>query len=142
MTIIRKHTPLILAILSLALAGYQFALTVSSGAWRNPSNEMVTKWEDHVQALRDALPSGLTEIGYMDDSTISGDISAFDVNEFQLMQYSVAPVALQAGIEHEWVIGNVNNANDLEPWLTEQMGAHEVQSFGFGLYLIRDVENQ
>ncbi len=142
MTIIRKHTPLILAILSLALAGYQFALTVSSGAWRNPSNEMVTKWEGHVQALCDALPPGLTEIGYMDDSTISGDVSAFDVNEFQLMQYSVAPVALQAGIEHEWVIGNVNNANDLEPWLTEQMGAHEVQSFGFGLYLIRDVENQ
>ena len=142
MTIIRKYTPLFLAILSLALAGYQFALTVSSGAWRNPSNEMVTKWEGHVQALCDALPPGLTEIGYMDDSTISGDVSAFDVNEFQLMQYSVAPVALQAGIEHEWVIGNVNNANDLEPWLTEQMGAHEVQSFGFGLYLIRDVENQ
>lgn len=142
MTIIRKYAPLTLAIFSLAMAGYQFALTISSGVWRNSSDEMVTKWEDHVQALRDALPSGLTQIGYMDDSTLSGDAASFDVNEFQLMQYSVAPIALQPGIDHEWAIGNVNNADGLETWLTEQMGAHEVQSFGFGLYLIHNVENQ
>lgn len=102
---------------------------------------MVTKWEDHVQALKDALPSGLTQIGYMDDSAINGDAAAFDINEFQLMQYSIAPIALDNGIGHAWIIGNFEDDTNLEAWLPDTIGAHEVQSFGFGLYLIHDLEN-
>lgn len=137
----RRTTPLLLTVLFLAFSAYQLALTLSSGAWKNPSDEMVTKWEDHVQALRDAIPSDVTQVGYVDDAALSGDASRMDVNEFQLMQYSIAPVALDNGIGHPWIIGNFDNDSDLETWLTDTIGVHEVQNFGFGLYLIHDLEN-
>jgi len=141
MKIIRKHMPLALAVLSLAFASYHFVLTFSSGEWRNPSDEMVSKWEDRLQALREALPAGVSQVGYVDDAALSGDPSQLDVNEFQLMQYSVAPVAIQSGMAHEWIIGNFRDDENLEMWLTETLGAHELKGFGFGLYLIHDVEN-
>ena len=141
MMIIRKYTPLVLAILFLAFAGYQFAWTFSSSEWRNSSDEMVSKWEERLQALREALPSGVSQVGYVDDSFLVGDLSQLDVNEFQLMQYSVAPVAIQTGTDHEWIIGNFNDDENLEAWLSEQLGVYQLQGFGFGLYLIHDVEN-
>ena len=141
MTNIRKWIPLILVVLFLAFASYQFALTFSSHQWRNPSDEMVSKWEDRLQALREALPAGVSQVGYVDDAALSGDPSQLDGNEFQLMQYSVAPVALQNGLEQEWIIGNFRSDENLDGWLTEQLGAYELQGFGFGLYLIYDVEN-
>lgn len=102
---------------------------------------MVSKWEDHVQALREALPVDVSQVEYMDDSTVSGDSALFDINEFQLMQYSMAPAALQMGVEQEWIIANFNNDEDLVPWLNENLGKYDVQGFGFGLYLIHDLEN-
>jgi hypothetical protein len=131
--------PLTLALVSLVFAAYQFALTFSSGEWRDPSNEMVSKWDERVGALREALPSGVSQVGYVDDSFTSG--SPLDGSEFQLMQYSVAPVALQMGVKQEWIVGNINDDENLEAWLTDTIGQHEVQEFGFGLYLIHDVGN-
>ena len=130
-----------MAVLSLVLAIYQFSKTYSSGEWRNPSDEMVTKWEEHARALREALPSGVDQFGYADDSTVRGDQALFDLNEFFLMQYSLAPAVLQIGTKQEWIIGNFNNDAGLEAWLAETIGAHETQSFGFGLYLIQDLED-
>ena len=141
MPFIRRSVPFLLAVLTLALGIYQFALTYSSGEWRDASNEMVTKWEDHVRALREALPPGVDQFGYADDSMVSGDQTLFDLNEFFLMQYSLAPAVLQIGTEQEWIIGNFNNDARLEAWLVETIGAHEAQSFGFGLYLIQDLED-
>lgn len=141
MSFIRKHAPLVFAAISIAFAVYQFTLGFSSGMWRNSSEEMVSKWEDRVQALREALPSSVSQVGYVDDAALSGDPSQLDVNEFQLMQYSVAPVAIQSGINHEWIIGNFSDDENLETWLAGQLGAYEIQGFGFGLYLIQDVEN-
>ena len=141
MRFIRKSTPFLLAVLSLVLAIYQFSKTYSSGEWRNPSDEMVTKWEEHARALREALPSGVDQFGYADDSTVRGDQALFDLNEFFLMQYSLAPAVLQIGTKQEWIIGNFNNDAGLEAWLAETIGAHETQNFGFGLYLIQDLED-
>lgn len=141
MTNIQKWMPLVLAVLFLAFAGYHCALGFSSSEWRNPPDEMVSKWEDRIQSLREALPANVTQVGYIDDSALNNDPALFDANEFQLMQYSVAPVAIDSEKRHEWMIGNFNDDKDLEAWLTEQIGAHELQGFGFGLYLIHDVEN-
>lgn len=141
MHLIKRTFPFVLAFLVLALTLYQTATTYFAGEWRNPSDEMVTKWEGRVQALREALPPGMTVVGYVDDSSFSGESSDFDANEFQLMQYSLAPVALQTGTDHEWLIGNFRSDEDLAARLQEEFGAHEVQGFGFGLYLIHDLEN-
>ena len=138
---VRRSVPFALAIFFLVFSAYRFMADLSAGEWRNSSDEMVTKWEDHVQALREALPSGVTQIGYMDASTVNGDSASFDVNEFQLMQYSVAPVTLDNRLDDEWILGNFGKDTDFESWLTGNIGAHEVQGFGFGLYLIHDLEN-
>ncbi len=141
MTFLRKSVPVALVVLSLGMAIYQFIETFSAGEWRNSSEEMVSKWESRIQVLREALPADVTQVGYVDDAALNGDASLLDVNEFQLMQYSVAPVAIDSGLKHEWIIGNFNEDSKLEPWLAGQIGEYELQGFGFGLYLIHDVEN-
>lgn len=83
----------------------------------------------------------VTQVGYVDDAALSGDASKLDVNEFQLMQYSVAPVAIDSGLNHEWIIGNFNEDDGLEVWLDANLGIYELQEFGFGLYIIHDLEN-
>lgn len=138
---IRKSTPFLLAILSLSLAVYQLFSAYASSEFQNRGNEMVSKWEERIRALREALPEDATQVGYIDDAALGGDPSLLDVNEFQLMQYSVAPVAIDLGTDHEWIIGNFNDDKDLEPWLAAQFGEFELQSFGFGLYLIHAVGN-
>lgn len=141
MTSLRKSIPFILIALSLGMAIYQFAVTFSAGEWRNSSEEMVSKWEERIQSLHKAIPADVTQVGYIDDSALNNDPALFDANEFQLMQYSVAPVAIDSENRHEWIIGNFNDDANLEAWLTEQIRAYELQGFGFGLYLIHDVEN-
>jgi len=123
------------------MAVYQFTSTLSAGEWKKPSEEMVSKWEDRLQALREALPNGVSQVGYVDDAALSGDPASFDASEFQLMQYSVAPVAIDSRLNHEWIIGNFNEDEGLDAWLAVHLGAYELQKFGFGLYLIHDVEN-
>jgi len=141
MNTFRRITPLGLAVLFLGFSACQLVHAFSLGEWRNASDEMVTKWENHVQPLREALPSGLVQVGYVDDSYITSNPAAFDGNEFQLMQYSLAPAALDPGFSHEWIIGNFKNDAGLEVWLMNQVGPHETQTFGFGLYLIHDLGN-
>ena len=141
MTSLRKSIPFVLIALSLGMAIYQFATTFIAGEWRNSSEEMVSKWEERIQSLHEALPVGVTQVGYIDDSALKNDPTLFDANEFQLMQYSVAPAAMDSGMNHEWIIGNFNDDANLETWLTDQIGAYELQGFGFGVYLIHDVEN-
>jgi hypothetical protein len=138
---LRKSIPFVLTALSLGMAVYQFAATFIAGEWRNSSEEMVSKWEERIQPLYEAIPADVTQIGYVDDSALKNDPALFDANEFQLMQYSVAPAAMDSGMNHEWIIGNFNDDANLEAWLMEQIGAYELQGFGFGLYLIHDVEN-
>ena len=141
MIFLRRSAPLVLVILSLAVSMYRFALNFSAGEWRNASEELVAKWEAGIEVMKEALPKDVTRVGYVDDSALSGDESLFDLDEFQLMQYSVAPVAMDLGLDHEWIIGNFNNEENLEPWLAAQLGDYEIEGFGFGLYLIHDVEN-
>lgn len=141
MTSLRKSIPFVLIALSLGMAIYQFATTFIAGEWRNSSEEMVSKWEERIQSLHEALPADVIQVGYIDDSVLKNDPALFDANEFQLMQYSVAPAAMDSGMNHEWIIGNFNDDTNLETWLTDQIGAYELQSFGFGVYLIHDVEN-
>lgn len=141
MSSLRKSLPFVLLALSLGMAIYQFVTTFIAGEWRNSSEEMVSKWEERIQSLHEALPADVTQVGYIDDSVLNNDPALFDANEFQLMQYSVAPAAMDSGMNHEWIIGNFNDDANLEAWLTEQIGAYELQGFGFGVYLIHDVEN-
>lgn len=133
---IRSAAPLILAVLAILIAAFQIFQSRNDRIWNGPQVEMVTRWEDRIQPLRDALPPGLNRAGYIDKSIILERPSEFDLEEFLLMQYSVAPVVLHAGIDEEWIIGNVESGINLQGWLDANISEYEIQGFGFGLYLI------
>lgn len=101
---------------------------------------MVTRWDDRIQPLRDALPPGLDQAGYVDKSTILGNPNEFDLEEFLLMQYSIAPVVLTTGTNEEWIICNVEGGINLQNWLDTHISEYEIQGFGFGLYLVHVLE--
>ncbi len=101
---------------------------------------MVAQWDARLQPLRDALPSGLDRVGYLDKAIILDRLELFDGEEFFLMQYSVAPIALEIGIRQPWIIANFDRDTDFQGWLDERIERYEIQSFGFGLYLIHRLE--
>lgn len=137
---IRLWLPAVFTVLSILAAGYQAFQYISAGNWGKPQAEMITQWDTRLQPLRDALPDDLDRVGYLDKSIILGQHEVFDGEEFFMMQYSVAPVALEVGIQQTWIIGNFDRDTDFQIWLDERIERYEIQSFGFGLYLIHRLD--
>lgn len=140
---IRSYAPIILAILSIGMAGYKTFKDILERPWADPSSQMIPVWEERIQSLHDFLPSDVTNAGYLDTSMImaQGDISTdFDVEEFFLMQYSLAPVVLHLGVDQPWIVGNFDNDTGFRPWLDENLGSYEIQSFGYSLYVIHKLD--
>jgi hypothetical protein len=140
---IRSYAPMILAILSIGIAGYKTFEDILARPWADPAAQMIPTWEKRIQSIRDFLPPEVTIVGYVEKSmvTAQADISpAFDSEEFFLMQYSLAPVVLDLGIEQPWIVGNFDNDTDFRPWLDENIGNYEIQNFGYSLYLIHKLE--
>lgn len=137
---IRHYIPTILAILSMAMAGYQLFQNILARKWADPSNEMVAKWDGRIQSLRDVLPPDVTIVGYLDKSMITGQPETFDGEEFFLMQYSLAPVVLEIGSGRTWIVGNFDNETNFHSWLDKKLGRYVLQNFGYSLYLIQDLD--
>lgn len=129
-----------LALLSLAMAVYQSAQTIINRSWADRSSDMVSKWDERIQTLRQALPPGTTHVGYLNSSTIDKSTAAFDGEELFLMQYSIAPVILEVGTGHPWIIGNFNKDTKFRPWLNTVIKKYTVQNLGSGLYLIHNLD--
>lgn len=142
MKTIQKNISLSLAILSIIFAGYNLFQNIIAKKWAEPTNEMVSKWDSRIQSLRDILPPNITRIGYIETAMILNQdnlFNDFDGEEFFLMQYSLAPVALDIGTNQEWIVGNFNNKVDFQPWLDEKLGNYEIQTIGYSLYLIHNL---
>lgn len=136
---IKKLAPIALLLLSVFIIGIRAYRNITNFKTINLSDD-VMKWEPRIQPLRDSLPKDIDQIGYLDQSFIIKDIAPFDHEEFYLMQYSIAPVALEIGFEQPWIIGNFDDDADLQSWLDENIGWYEIRSFGFGLYLIHKLD--
>jgi hypothetical protein len=135
----RRFTPLLLAGLSILTAVIQLVQSAQERVWTGRQEEMVTIWDARIQDVQETLPPGTDRIGYLETSDIL-ESETFDIEEFLLMQYSLAPASLTRGLENEWVVGNFNNDVDVTSWLDERIIRYEIKSFGFGLYLIRILE--
>lgn len=140
MKTLRHFAPFGLLLYCLILLFYQ--IYRSAILWRDttPSEEMVIKWESNIQTLRQSLPPYATHVGYLDNSIILDNPAIFEVEEFLLTQYSVSPVIVNRGIAHQWIIGNFDKDSNFEAWLNENVPDYEIQSFGFGLYLIKNLK--
>lgn len=112
-------------------------------AWdpNQPFDNPVDKWEQRLKHVRDYIPDDVTQLGYVADWNLpsaSPDLPNQDT-EYVLTQYVLAPYMVTPGLDHEWIIGNFSNP-EFESWLDQSLPAYEIQSFGFGIYLIHRTE--
>lgn len=136
---IKKIAPIILFIISISMIGVRIYDAIPKSQGINFSDD-VMKWEPKIQSLRNSLPDDVHHVGYVDQSIITKSPKIFDIEEMLLMQYSIAPVALEIGFEKKWIIGNFSDDTNLKAWLDEHIVKYETQDFGFGLYLIHKLE--
>jgi hypothetical protein len=135
----KSYVPLSLAFLSLTLG--IFHVWKSWEVWKEMRNtqDPTSSMEERISPVLDNLPQNVMMVGYVDASSVPGSETEFDQEEFDFLQYSMAPILLQEGLEHPWIIGNFGDEDVLfEPWLDETLGEYEIQHFGYGIYLIHD----
>jgi hypothetical protein len=101
------------------------------------SVDTVGKWEKRVEAVLKHIPSDTKVVGYVADWDIPGmSYSLVDQDaEYTLTQYALAPLVIEPGLDHEWVIGNFTGSGFRE-WLDEQLPFYEIKEIGFGIYVI------
>jgi hypothetical protein len=136
-----RFLPFALAAFCLISAGRLLLETLKSFDPLNVSNDMVTSWDTHMRLVQEALPSDVSVAGYLENADLRGSTSTQDLAEFFLTQYGLAPVVLQKGSNHEWIVGNFGHT--LAPHelsvLDQMLGSHTTQDFGFGIYLIHRI---
>lgn len=126
--------------LSSVLNEYQ---TVSADAKTVSGDDMVTAWDKRLRKVRSILPE-YGVIGYLADWDIPDKAYApkdQDV-EFLLAQYTVAPVVLERGANHDIVLGNFNddgNSQKIEN-VQKLFGVQLIQPFSNEVFLFRGKE--
>jgi hypothetical protein len=77
------------------------------------SDDMVTAWDKRLRKIRTMLPE-YGVIGYVADWDIPGSVfgSSDQEVEFLLAQYTVAPVVLERGTDHDLILGNFSDNGD------------------------------
>jgi len=137
---IKRALPYLLALVALVASGSHLLHSIR---FFDPANDMVSGWEEHMKLVREALPADVYEAGYLEKTDLPDSQALHDPAEFFLTQYGVAPVVLVEGFGPEWIIGNFGGASikRIEPWLQEELGQFTIQSLGFGIYVIHDIEN-
>lgn len=89
----------------------------------------ITRWENRMAELKSHIPPNAGTVGY-----ISSDPQW---DEFILTQYTIIPLVLQRGIDHDWIIANYPDKS-IQLVLNKQLDLEKyaVENFGYGLYLI------
>jgi hypothetical protein len=101
------------------------------------SIDTVSKWEKRVGSVLKHIPRDTKVVGYVADWDIPGmGYNLVDQDaEYTLTQYALAPLMIEPGLDHEWVIGNFTGSGFRE-WLDEQLPSYEIKEIGFGIYVI------
>jgi len=102
-----------------------------------PFNNPVDIWEGRVVKILDYLPDNVTLVGYAADWDIPGvAYNPIDQDaEYVITQYALAPIMVKPGLDHEWIIGNFTDPG-FSVWLDEKITEYEIESLGYGIYLI------
>jgi hypothetical protein len=120
-----------------AFAGYKMASESSQGL---NGDDMVTAWDKRQRKVRQLLPDyGI--VGYLADWDIPGAKygSSDQEVEFLLMQYTIAPVVLERGADHELVLGNFSDNGDPNKIDNVQkiFGVSLIQSYSNEVFLFK-----
>jgi len=100
----------------------------------------VSAWEARLEPLKRALPENTRVLGYVSDLDLleNPDQNQIfnEIDELPLTQYSLAPILVRPGADEEWLIGNFTRPEMNTYLQTRLPGGYDIQSFGFGIYLI------
>src|SRR5512143_2331576 len=119
------------------------ALFLIFGAWHlggvlrtyDQSVDMLSPWEERMKLVRQALPSGVFTVGYLEGADVPDANADPEKSEFFMTQYGIAPVVLVKGYDHKWIIGNFGSALPLKTIRTrldEKLDEYTIQGLGFG----------
>jgi len=138
---IKKVYPYLVASAVILLIGLSFYSslqtfqTTSKDVAELSGDDMVTAWDKRQRKVRLLLP-GYGVIGYLADWDIPNyKYSPSDQEvEFLLAQYTVAPLVLERGIQHDLILGNFNDTGDPQK-------LRDVQDY-FGIQLVKSFSNE
>lgn len=123
-----------------------FLLLEAATSWKNlqyikaleyDAAEPVAEWERRMAPLKEALPISSGVIGYASDSSVACfDCANLDDQiEYALTQYALAPIIVNKGINHEWIVGNFGKGT-FAGWSQLHPGQFDIVRFPYGIYLI------
>ena len=93
----------------------------------------IATFDRHVSQVRAALPATGTIGYYTDFNDPSGGTNA--LREYYLMQYALAPVVVENGVNQKLVITSLHNPENPVPNRRLQV----VRDFGSGIKLLRNI---
>ena len=135
----KRFLPFVLAALLLISSGRLLLKGLTSFNASNVSHDAVSSWDVHMRSVAAALPPGVHVVGYLEDKNLDATLPGPDLAEFFLTQYGLAPVVVQAGADHDWIVGNFGGAlaqTKIRSALDRTLGSYTMQDFGFGVHLI------
>ena len=101
-----------------------------------PPKDYVTKWEHDIQSLKEKLPLEQVRMGYLADWDIHPDTASPDQYIFYyLAQYSLAPIWIDRGLEHEWIVLYTSDPNPKD-WLDSHLKPYTIENAGHRFFLI------
>lgn len=110
----------------------QMCASTAREPWRIGGDE-VTRHEQRLAKLREALPPGESAVGYVSDRQVTpADMAA--LKEFVLTVYALTPVRVDLDIRHRYVVGSFGDGQPRRPDGTRLV---VLEDFGDGVYLLR-----
>ena len=120
--------------------GFLIVTSLVSGVYSffiNPPKILVTndgaaQWEARMRSVRERVPVGVQEVGYIPDSENLGST----IEEYLLTKYALIPIVIRQGTDYEWIIANFTQ-QDFQKILDAQIsGSYTFEKLGSGIYLI------
>ena len=105
------------------------------GAEYNAS-EPVAEWERRFVPLKAAFPLTRGVVGYISDPDVAGyPYGPDDELEFNLTQYTMAPLIIHKGTNFEWIIG-ILSSSVYQDWARTHGSEFDSTFYKYNIYLI------
>lgn len=141
-----KYAALVLlALISLLVlySSYQGYITAAASVGNTAIDDMVTAWDKRLRKARNILPEYGT-IGYVADWDIPGYKygSSDQEVEFLLAQYTLAPLVLERGTDHNLILGNFSDNGDPQKLenVQKQLGLKIIQAYSNEIFVMQRQE--
>ena len=135
---LRRFSFLILLILEIFI-GWKNLQFIKSAEYN--TSEPVAEWERRFARLKEVFPLTRGVVGYISDPDVSGyPYGPDDELEFNLTQYTMAPLIIHKGTNFEWIIGVLSNSV-YQDWAQSHGAEFKSTFYKYNIYLIHRLNN-